>query len=305
MRIPVATYRLQFSPALGWRQAQEIVPYLAALGISDIYASPIFQARPGSTHGYDVVDPTRLNPELGTAEDFDILIQQVKARNMGWLQDIVPNHMAYDGTNPLLRDVLENGESSPHFSVFDIDWSHPYASLRGRVLAPFLGRPYGEALEAGDITLRYDRQGFTINYYTLQLPLKIESYIPLLTHRLSLLRRRLGEDHPDYIKFLGILYSLKNLPLAPTDYQERADQIRFIKRMLWELYTQNATLRDFLQENISLFQGEAGKPESITRLDHLLSEQHFRLAFWKVATEEINYRRFFNINELISLHMEE
>ncbi len=305
MRIPLATYRLQFTPAFGFTAARKILPYLSDLGISDIYASPIFKARQGSMHGYDVVDPTQLNPELGTEEEFSRLTQVVQEHEMGWLQDIVPNHMAYDGANQMLRDVLENGECSEYIAFFDIDWNHPYESIRGRVLAPFLGRLYGEALEAGEITLQYSQDGFTIHYYALNFPLRIESYSTLLTHRLYTLRRWLGEDHPDYIKFLGLLYSLKNLPVSREELSERTGQIRFIKRMLWELYIQNPFIKQFLDENITFFNGEPGKPETVNRLDELLTEQHYRLSFWKVATEEINYRRFFNINELISLRMED
>ena len=140
MRIPTATYRLQFSPSFGFRSAKEVIPYLADLGISALYASPIFKARTGSTHGYDVVDANVLNPELGTASEFDESIDTAKAHQMGWLQDIVPNHMAFSFENRALVDVVENGPASRYFPFFDIDWDHPYESMKGRVLAPFLGR---------------------------------------------------------------------------------------------------------------------------------------------------------------------
>ncbi len=305
MRIPTAVYRVQFSPAFGFKAAREIVAYLSELGISEIYASPVFRAKSGSMHGYDIVDPGRLNPELGTVEEFEVLQEELRSRRMGWLQDIVPNHMAYDGDNRMLMDVLENGECSRYLPFFDIDWSHPYEGIRGRVLAPFLGRPYGQSLEDGEITLRYDQQGFSINYYELSLPLKMESYTTVVTHRLDILKERLGEDHPDFIKFLGILYSLKNLPSSPEASAARYSQVRFIKRMLWELYTGNGDVRRFIDENITLINGRRGEPESFNMLDHILSEQLYRLSFWKVATEEINYRRFFNINGLISLRMED
>src|SRR5262245_25270941 len=138
-RVPNSTYRLQFSAAFGFRQATEIVDYLRELGISDIYASPIFHARAVSTHGYDVVDPNRLNPELGTSEEFGALMRAVRKAELGWLQDIVPNHMAYDGQNTMLMDVLENGRASRFAASFDIEWNHPYESLKEKVLAPFLG----------------------------------------------------------------------------------------------------------------------------------------------------------------------
>jgi (1->4)-alpha-D-glucan 1-alpha-D-glucosylmutase len=305
MRIPSASYRIQFNPSFGFRDAEAIVEYLHELGISDIYASPIFKARSGSAHGYDIVDPTMLNPELGSGEEFNMLMDTLGRVPMGWLQDIVPNHMAYDGENRFLMDVLENGQSSEFLSFFDIDWDHPYEIIRGRVLAPFLGRPYGETLESGEISLRFDRNGFTINYFELKLPLKIESYTQILTHRLRVLRKGLGEDHPDFIKLLGILYSLKNLTTLREEIYERYNQILFSKRMLWELYLQNSQIKQFIDENVRIYNGEKGNVDTFTMLDALLAEQLFRLSFWKVATEEINYRRFFNINDLISLRVED
>lgn len=303
-RIPVATYRIQFNHSFGFQAAREIIPYLAELGISDIYASPIFKARKGSTHGYDVVDPDQLNPELGDEQDFGELIRELKNYGMGWIQDIVPNHVAYDYENRMLMDVLENGECSKYRHFFDIEWDHPCESIRGKLLAPFLGRFYGESLEDGEIQLRYGADGLSVNYYHLALPLKIESYTNVFTHQLSALKRKLGGDHPDFIKLLGILYVLKTLP-SDEEIDERYDQITFIKRTLWELYTGNREMKRFIDANVQAFNGEKGNPESFNLLDNLLSEQLFRLSFWKVATEEINYRRFFNINELICLRAED
>jgi len=303
--IPVATYRVQLSPSFGFKNASEIVEYLFDLGIRCIYASPIFKAKKGSSHGYDVVSLNELNLELGAIEEFEELIKKSKEYGIGWLQDIVPNHMAYDNQNRMLMDILENGVSSECLNFFDVEWNHPYESLRGKLLAPFLGRLYGEALEDAEITLKYESDGFTVNYYDLKLPLKIESYVTIITYRLKVLKKRLGEDHPDFIKFLAILYSLKNLPVSREDIGERYGQIVFIKRMLWELYSRNHEIGRFIDENIKIFNGERGNPESFNLLHGLLSEQNFRLSFWKVATEEINYRRFFNINELISLRVED
>jgi (1->4)-alpha-D-glucan 1-alpha-D-glucosylmutase len=304
MRIPRATYRLQFSPSFGFSSAKEVIPYLADLGISHLYASPIFKARKGSLHGYDVVDPNLLNPELGTESEFTALIETVKAHHMGWLQDIVPNHMAFAFENRILVDVLENGPSSQYFHFFDIDWDHPYESIKGRVLAPFLGRPYGEVLEGGELTLRYQQNGFAVDYYDMAFPLSIKSYARVLTHQLGGLRAKLGSDHPDFINLLGILYVLQTLESRDLA-SERYDQITFIKRMLWELYSRNEEIRRFIEENTRVLTGRKGDPESFVHLDELLYEQFFRLSFWKVATEEINYRRFFNLNNLICLKVED
>ncbi len=302
MRIPLATYRIQFTDKFTFRQATDIVDYLADLGISDLYAAPVFQAKDRSVSGYDVIDPTVLNAELGTAEDFDAVTAAVKRREMGWLQDIVPNHMGYYGSNKMLADVMEKGPASKHYEYFDIDWNHPYESLRGRLLAPFLARFYGESLENGEIELKYSERGFRIHYYDFNFPLNIESYYQVLTHNWNTLRRKLGTDHTDLIKLCGLLYVLKNLP--KNDVEELYDQITFIKRLLWELYGNNPVIRHFIESNIEQFNGRKGKPETFHLLDTLLSEQFFRLSYWKVATQEIDYRRFFTINDLISLRVE-
>jgi (1->4)-alpha-D-glucan 1-alpha-D-glucosylmutase len=304
MNIPVTTYRLQFTPQFRFSDAKTVLAYLSELGITHIYASPIFYARPGSLHGYDVVDPNKLNPELGTVEEFEALIEEAHHRGMGWLQDIVPNHMAYDGRNQILMDVLESGQGSPFCDYFDIDWNHPYDSIKAKILAPFLGAFYGECLENAEIKLEYDQSGLGVKYYSLRLPLHVESYSTVLGNGLGALRRRLGARHPDFIKFLGVLYVLKNLP-AKEEPAERSDQITFVKSMLWELYTTSQEIRDSIDANVASFNGTKGNPASFNRLDQLLGEQLYRLSFWKVAAEELNYRRFFNINELISLKVEE
>jgi len=304
MNRPTVTYRIQFNPAFGFRDAEGIVPYLAELGITDLYASPIFKAGKGSLHGYDVVDPNAINSELGTRVDLDRLSEALHGRQMGWIQDIVPNHMAYSYENQMLRDVLENGEASPYFHFFDIDWDHPDAGMKGRLLAPFLGRFYGVSLEDGEIKLTYDSDGLSICYSDRKFPLRIDSYVQVFSYHLALFKARLGEDHPDFIQFLGLLDVLKTLS-SSGESEERAGQIRFIKRLLWEFYSNNGEIRQFVDSNIRTFNGIPGKAESFNLLDDLLGQQLFRLAFWKVGAEEIDYRRFFNINGLISLRVED
>lgn len=301
MKIPIATYRLQLTPAFGFKEAQEVVAYLSELGISDVYASPIFKAKSGSTHGYDVIDPNQINPELGGVHGFNQLIEGVKKRGMGWVQDIVPNHTAFDRENQMLMDVLENGPASAFFDYFDIDWNHPLGSARGKVLAPFLGGFYAECLENGEIQLQYGPNGFSFNYYEVKFPVKLESYVGILTHELAALKIRIGTAHPDFLKLLGVLNTLKNLPVG----EERYEQILFAKRMLWELYDGNAGIKHFIDGNLAIFNGVKGAPESFNLLDELHNEQFFKLSFWKVATEEIDYRRFFNINGLISMRLED
>lgn len=303
MRIPTSTYRLQFHSEFNFESAKKIVSYLANLGITDVYASPIFKARKGSQHGYDVVDPTILNPELGTVDDFENLITEVQSHDMGWVQDIVPNHMAYDSENTWLMDVLANGQNSSYFDFFDINWNQPFEEMHGRVVAPLLGDFYGNCLENGEIQLQYDETGLSVNYYSLRLPIQIGSYFKFLTHNIGNLRQKLGRKHPDFVKLMGILYIIKNIPGEATG-EERYDQISFVKGILWELYENNADLKEFIDNNLKDFNGEKGKPESFDLLDDILCEQYYRLAFWKVGAEEINYRRFFTVNELISVKAE-
>ncbi len=305
MYVPTSTYRIQFCPSFGFQEAREIVEYLSKLGISTLYASPIFKATKGSTHGYDVVDPNELNQELGSHRDFEGLLMDIKDFGMGWIQDIVPNHMAYVSENHMLMDIFEKGDGSRYFNFFDINWQRPYESLKEGLLAPFLGKTYARSLEEGELTLGYASSGLTINYYDLKFPLKIETYVNVLTYRLGTLQERLGKEHPDYIKFLGVLYVLRNLSSAELRLEDNYMHIDFVKRLLWELYTKNDIIRRFMDENIDEFNREGGDSKGVNLLHGLLSEQFFRLSFWKVATEEINYRRFFNINNLITLRMED
>ncbi len=306
MHIPSATCRIQFNSSFGFEAAKKILHYLYLLGISDIYASPISKAREGSTHCYDVADPNQLNPELGAVEEFEGLVRELKNHAMGWLQDIAPNHMAYSYQNRMLMDILENGQHSRYYNFFDIDWNHHCEGMSGRLLAPFLGKLYCECLENGEIKLRYDRDGLIINYSSLGFPVKIESYTRFLTYDLDGLKKVPGEHHPDLMKIneiLEALYILKNLP-ADEKGRERYERVTFIKKTLWQLYKESPEIKGFIDKNIETFNGERGNPQSFNLLDTLLSEQLFRLSFWKVATEEINYRRFFNINDLICMKME-
>ncbi|MGE5431131.1 MAG: malto-oligosyltrehalose synthase [Syntrophomonadaceae bacterium] len=303
MHIPRSTYRLQLNSTFTFNDTKEIVRYLSELGISDIYSSPITKAVKGSMHGYDAVDPNQLNPELGTEEDFDKLVEEYKKYKMGWLQDVVPNHMSYSAENQMIVDLLENGPNSRFYNFFDIEWNHPHASAKERVLAPFLGKFFQEVLEDGELVLKYESEGFSVYYYDNRFPLKMESYSDILSFRMPNLQNKLGKNDPDVIKYLAVLYILRSLPTSE-EMDERYSQIKFVKGMLYELYTGNDVIKEFIDENMRIYNGRKGIPESFNMLEKLLNEQHFRLAYWKVANEEINYRRFFNISSLISLKME-
>lgn len=293
MRLPVATYRLQFNSLFGFNDALKIVPYLAELGISDIYASPIFKARPGSLHGYDVTDQNILNPELGTPEDFKALMKEVRAHGMGWLQDIVPNHMSYSYDNRLLSDIFERGKKSEYCHFFDIEWDHPWEGLKGRLLAPFLGDLFGYILDRGEINLTYDQSGFAANYYGIRMPLRLDSYAKILSPGLERLEKLLGEGNPNLTEIKAIILEVNG-----------GEANHVLKNKLWELYCRSNDIKRFIDQNIELFNGKKGDPDSFNSLDDLLSDQHFRLSFWKVASDDINYRRFFIVNDLICLKTE-
>ncbi len=303
MDVPIATYRLQLQPEFGFAAAADIVSYLSELGISHVYASPIFRARKGSLHGYDCVDPNALNPELGSPDDWKTLVERLREYDMGWLQDIVPNHMAFDVDNRMLADVLENGPSSRFHDHFDICWNHPSNNLQGRVMAPFLGQRYGECLEKGEIRIVYDRDGFAATYGDLKFPLQIETYLNILDQPTAWIKTELGEEDPAYNRWIDALDDLESLVLH-VDAGVRQDHGRAIKQTLWDLFCGNTVIRRLLSETLRRFNGEPGNIHSFKRLDGLLSQQRFRLCYWQVANEEINYRRFFDINELIALRQE-
>lgn len=304
MKIPASTYRIQMNYKFTFNQTKNIVSYLRDLGVSDIYASPILRSVKGSSHGYDSLSAVELNPELGSDEEFASLAETVQNAGLGWLQDIVPNHMACNSQNNILMDILESGKNSIYYNFFDIDWDHTYESIKGRLLIPFLGDFYSNVLERGEIKLSYDQKGFMISYYESQFPVSIDSYAKLLTYKFNRLKKKLGDENPDFIKLLGILYVLKTLS-SKDRLEERFGQVKFVKNILWELYQNNDEIRKFLDKNISAFNGEPGNPESFDLLDNLLSEQMYRLSYWKVSNDEINYRRFFCVNQLISLKVEE
>lgn len=303
MHRPRATYRIQLNHEFGFNALKAIVPYLASLGISEVYASPIFKARKNSLHGYDIVDPTCLNPELGTREEFDAMMDVVKAHHMTWMQDIVPNHMALDSDNLMLMDIFENGKDSNFFNFFDIDWNHPYENMRGRMLVPILGKFYAQALEGGEILLSYGEEGFKINYYGYHFPLNVDSYAIVLHHDMEKLEQELVHN-PDLIQLLGIINLFKALANQIGDIAQ-SEQMRHAKSMLWHLYNNNSCVKDFIDKNLNFFNCKSKEGSSFDHLDHLISKQLFRLSFWKVATEEINYRRFFTISDLISVRVED
>jgi (1->4)-alpha-D-glucan 1-alpha-D-glucosylmutase len=308
-RIPVSTYRLQFNRQLRFTDAKALVPYLSQLGITDLYASPLLQAKSGSAHGYDVADPTHLNPELGTNEEFDDLVRELQAHGMGLVLDIVPNHMAASSENPWWMDLLEDGPRSTFASHFDVDWHPPSRSLDNRVLLPILGRPYAEALELRELRLTYARSGFYLLYFDTTLPVAARSYNRLLGYRQDRLERTLGLNSPAWQEFQGIQAAVAQIPApgnAPAEVAaERRQHREAIKERLWLLYTSSPEVKRFIDGNVRLFNGRRGIPGSFLLLDQLLSDQAYVLAFWRTANQEINYRRFFTISDLVGVRVED
>ncbi|HYE75108.1 MAG TPA: alpha-amylase family glycosyl hydrolase, partial [Blastocatellia bacterium] len=309
-RIPLATYRLQFNREFTFKQASALVSYLDRLGISDIYASPLLTARPGSLHGYDVTDPTKINPEIGSEEDFLTFARHLKEHNMGLIMDVVPNHMCVAGSsNKWWNDVLENGPSSPYAKFFDIDFKPPKASLENKTLLPTLGDQYGRVLENQELKLGYKRGAFTVSYYETQLPLAPRTYSKILERVIPRVRESIGEDHLDLLELESIVTALSHLPprteTDPEKARERLREKEIIKRRLSALTDRNRQVRAAINQTIEEFNGRKGEPSSFDLLEDLLGAQAYQLSYWRVAADEINYRRFFDINELAAVRVEE
>ncbi len=308
-RIPVATYRLQFNRAFTFQDAARLIPYLDSLGITDLYSSPYFKAVPGSSHGYDVVDPTALNPEIGSEEDYRAMVDELHRHRMGHLLDVVPNHMGIaQQINAWWQDVLENGPVSPYASFFDIDWNPLKAELHHKVLLPILGDHYGVVLENGELQLVYEAGRFVIQYYGHRLPVAPKPSSRILTHRGTQLSEEAGANDPHVMELESIITAMKHLPSrqdhTPALVAERYREKEIIRRRLATLVEQSVRIRSFLEDNVRLINGTKGDSASFDLLHELLEDQAYRLADWRVAAEEINYRRFFDINELAALRME-
>lgn len=310
-RIPLATYRLQFNGDFTFKQAREIVPYLSALGITHLYASPYLKARPGSRHGYDIIDHNTLNPEIGSYEEFERLCEALARHGMGQVLDVVPNHMGVlGGDNAWWLDVLENGQTAVHAGFFDIDWTPIKAKLHGKVLLPVLGKHYGAVLENAELQLHFDvaHGEFGIYYFEHHFPVDPAQYPHILAFRMDVLSAGLGEDNPLLMEYQSLVTAFHNLPSRDERSSERQlERLRdkeVHKRQLAALVAHSADIAGFLEENLRVFNGKVGESASFDRLHQLIEAQAYRLAFWRVASDEINYRRFFDINDLAGLRME-
>lgn len=308
-RIPAGTYRLQFSRDFTFHDAAAILPYLQQLGITDIYASPIFLAVPGSLHGYDICDHSLVNPELGGEAGLNELAEALRARDMGLMLDFVPNHMAaHPSANVWWKDVLENGPSSPYALYFDIDWDPVKPELKDKILLPILGDQYGQVLERGELRLEYEEGLFCLAYFEHRLPVNPRQAVKILKWNMERLRGALGEENPDLREFLSIQTALNNLPSYterdPERIEERRREKEVCRNRLDRLASENSRILEHIRGNLRIFNGEPGNRASFDLLHEVLEVQAYRLAYWKTALYEINYRRFFDINGLAGLRQE-
>lgn len=310
--IPRATYRLQLNSDFRLPQARKLLPYLDELGISHCYLSPVFKARPGSSHGYDVTDHGSLNPEIGTAGDFEAFAAALQKYGMGQILDLVPNHMCISGAdNHWWMDVLENGPASRFAGYFDIDWYVMGEYAPGRLLLPVLGDHYGAILKNRELRLAFDAaQGtFSVVYHEHRFPVDPREYPRILDHGLERLQARLGAQHTEVLQLQSLMTAFSHLPLrdgiSAGATLERARDKEIHKRQLAALAAKSADIEQFIRENVSAFNRDGmGDPENADLLHELLEAQAYRLAFWRAAADEINYRRFFDINDLAALRMD-
>ena len=293
--IPIATYRLQLSADFNFDAAAFVVPYLRALGITHLYASPFMKARKGSTHGYDIVDHTKFNPELGGEAGFERLSAALKAHDLGLILDFVPNHVGvHFADNPWWLDVLEWGPASPHAVSFDIDWELLPFRARGGVLLPIIGSSYGHALEHGEIELRYDSDegSFSAWYFEHRLPIAPERYSEMLRTVVKEADAEAAAPGRDILALASRYHGLRRpnrreAPAFKAELKAIPDSAEVITR------------------GIEAYRAGTDRPAQTLALHHLLERQHYKLGHWRLASSDINYRRFFDVNSLAGLRVED
>jgi (1->4)-alpha-D-glucan 1-alpha-D-glucosylmutase len=295
----LSTLRLQFHRDFTFADAQRHIDYFAALGVSHLYASPITTSQPGSTHGYDTVDYTRVNPELGGEDGLRALVAALRTRGMGLIIDIVPNHMGVGGAdNHWWLDILEWGRHAAHARYFDIDWHSPDPALRGKVLAPFLGESFGDALAEGKIALKFDdvEGRFHVDYYSHRFPICPSDYPKILAHASSPATRQMSAH------FEGLGHTPEDQLRAASG---RAALSAFVAHP-GTLDGEDLTAREAITHVLSRFAGPeaGGHAGGHDALQRLLDHQHYRLAWWRSASDEVNWRRFFDISALAGMRVE-
>jgi (1->4)-alpha-D-glucan 1-alpha-D-glucosylmutase len=287
------------------------VPYLAELGISHCYASPYLRARPGSMHGYDIIDHSQLNPEIGSPKDLETFVEALHKHEMGHIVDVVPNHMGVMGSDDAWwMDVLENGEASAYADFFDIDWDPLKEELKGKVLVPVLGDQYGTILDRGELQLSFDqaRGEFSIFYHQHRFPVNPKEYPRILGYQSDRLAQALGAQDENYLELQNLISSFNHLPARQEPEaekrEERTRDKEITKRRLAALCGRSPAIERFIAENVQTINGVPGQPESFEELHELIKAQAYRLAYWRVAADDINYRRFFDVNDLAGLRQE-
>jgi (1->4)-alpha-D-glucan 1-alpha-D-glucosylmutase len=298
MRIPSSTYRLQLRGDVDFQRAAEAVEVLDRLGVDWLYASPILKARAGSTHGYDVLDPSRLDDALGGDEGFARLAETLERHGRGLLLDIVPNHMVADAANPWWRDLLEHGVASMYADFFDIRLA---ADPEGRLVLPVLGRHYGDALEDGELAPAVDAGGFVVRYFDRVFPLDPKSWAQILEAAAQ--RARESEAGARLAALVRMCDELPARVAEPAVRERRAHVARTLERELTELLGCRAAA-EAIEGALRELSGQPGRPASFDPLHRLLEAQSYRLAFWRAGLGEINYRRFFDIPELVAMRSE-
>jgi (1->4)-alpha-D-glucan 1-alpha-D-glucosylmutase len=309
--IPLSTYRLQFNRGFTFAHAAELVPYLSELGISHCYASPYLRARPGSMHGYDIIDHHHLNPEIGTPEDYERFVSALHEHGMGQILDVVPNHMGIlSADNAWWLEVLENGEASTYADFFDIDWYPLKDELQGKVLVPVLGDQYGTVLDRGELKLTFDPEKgeFSIFYFQHRFPMNPREYPRILGYESETLQQQLGADNANLLELQSLISAFSHLPgreeTAPEKRSERLRDKEIHKRRLGALCAKSPEATEFIEHNVRKINGTPGDTGSFDVLHELIKAQAYRLAYWRVAADDINYRRFFDVNDLAGLRQE-
>lgn len=296
-RIPRATYRLQANKDFTLEQASEILDYLEGLGISDVYSSPILAAVSGSTHGYDVCDFEQVNPALGGDAAFSAFTAGLRSKEMGLLLDMVPNHMGADLSNPWWHSVLEHGTDSPFAGYFDINWQ----GGGGKVLLPILEDHYFRVLYAGKLRLDWSNGRFIIRYYDRELPVSLSG----CAYVLERVFRHCCDSRAETELIQGLETLLEVLTRGSTaEAKSSIAEFERIKEQLAAWHVQSHEFPRALKETIDGLNGTPGNIDSFSELHGLLQKQHYRLAYWRVGNEELNYRRFFDVTQLAGLRME-
>ena len=278
MKNPISTYRFQFNKDFTLRNAKKLIPYLQKSGIKTVYASPVFEAVKGSTHGYDVTNPLKINPEIGTGQEFETLVEKLHEKGIGWIQDIVPNHMAFSSENPWIYDVLEKGKNSEWYDFFDILSDHPDENLNKKLMLPFFGKPLEQLIEDGELSISFDENGFKLNYFDNQYPLSVSAYPKLLEAEKS------THIPVSVAAFLNAGRNIKNF-----------DELR---RKLFVEYSDSVQTKNYIDECLHTANNDA------ERLKEIIDALYYYPSYWKDTETKINYRRFFTINGLICVNIQ-